>query len=107
MTIEGPNFHEMVPNLKEYGMVSLKKIPIYFMDNFCQTLDLYNLFWGWWQKDQKLLGNCDEIPPHGVGGQLGFPTHVWTSKICKKNMWTDIRTHGLSLHMIISSSNWL
>ena len=62
MTLEGSNFHEMVPNFKWNGMVSIKQSQVVLWI-LCIILYTYETFFGADDKKRpKLLGNCVQIP---------------------------------------------
>ena len=63
MTLQGSKFHQMVPNLKGNGMVSIKKYQGGLWIIFIVLYNYATLFGDDDKKGQKLLGNCSEIPP--------------------------------------------
>ena len=78
MTLEGANFHQMVPNLKGYGMVSIKKSQGVLWILFIRLYTSANVFWDN-EKKTKLIGNCVQIPKGD--GQTSSPNQLQTSKI--------------------------
>ena len=62
MTLEGSNFHQIVPKLKGNGMVSIKKYEVVL---WILRIILYTstTMFGADDKRPKLLGSCDETPP--------------------------------------------
>ena len=100
MTLEGSNYHQMVPNLKCKGMVSLITsqygiwklcIIIYTYTNlFCIKVKQCNF-------TRKLCSN----PPKG-DSQAKSPNQVKTSQISKKSMGVCIKHELISLTIFIN-----
>ena len=63
MTLEGSNFHQMVPNLKGNGMESIETSKVVLWILLIINWTFATFFGADDKKGQKLLGNCDEIPP--------------------------------------------
>ena len=89
MTLEGSNFHQMVPNLKGYGMVSIKTsqgglwiifIILYTSSNFFGAND----------KKTKITRKLCSNPPKG-DGQTSSPNQVRTSQISEQSMGMSLR----------------
>ena len=84
MTLEGSNFHQMVPNLKVDDMVSIKKSQGVLWIIFIRIYTYANFF-GVIKKIPKLLGNCVQIPPRVMAklalqikyDPLKFKNRVW------------------------------
>ena len=62
MTLEGSKFHQMVPNLKGNGMMSLKKSQVGLWILSIRLYTSANLL-GLMTKGPKLLGICVQTPP--------------------------------------------
>ena len=63
MTLEGSNFHQMAPNWKGDGMVSIKKSQFFLWIIFLSYFIPLQTCLGLMKKRPKLLRNCDQIPP--------------------------------------------
>ena len=62
MTLEGSNFHQMVPNLKLNGIISIKTYKYGLWIIYIIFVPLKTCL-GLMTKIPKLLGNCVQIPP--------------------------------------------
>ena len=79
MTLEGSNFHQMVPNLKRDAMVSIKKS----RGGLCILgiiICTYANFFGANEKNTNVTRKFCSNPPKG-DGQTSSPNQVRNSKI--------------------------
>ena len=105
MTLEGSNFHQMVPNLKGDGMVSIKKSQgvLWIL---CIIFYTSENFFGANYKNTKITRKLCSNPPKG-DGQTSSPNQVRPSQILEQSMGMNIRNQCMYLIMVISSANWI
>ena len=82
MTVEGFEFHQMVPNSKGDGMVSLKKFK-FFLWILCIRLYTSENLFGANDKKTKITRKLCSNPPKG-DGQTISPNQVRPSQISKQ-----------------------
>ena len=76
------------------------------MDTFLSNCISFQPCLGLMTKKTKITRKLCSNPPKG-DGQTSSPNQVRPSKISEMIMGDDIIPHGISLHIVISSENWL